>query len=179
MRKIFETRVLHDGWEMDNAAWVQEDAGGVFHLRTTNNGAECEMTEADLTRKIIETDASLRGLLKAAGMIKGTIQSNHFDLTDIDKEPTDAQLSGLVGAALEGVFARARIAEEILHFESNSEKKNEQDIVYRLHKRAEIRRQIPSRKSVQEGARDRMADLMDEAAIEIERLRGNLTGARK
>jgi hypothetical protein len=48
---------------------------------------------------------------------------------------------------------------------------NEQDLVYRLRKRAEIRRQIPSRKSVQEGAPDRIADLLEEAATEIERLR--------
>jgi hypothetical protein len=46
-----------------------------------------------------------------------------------------------------------------------------EDIVYRLRKRAEIRRQIPGRKSVQEGKPDRMADLLDEAADEIEKLR--------
>ena len=45
------------------------------------------------------------------------------------------------------------------------------DLVYRLRKRAEIRRQIPTRKSVQEGKPDRVADLLDEAADEIERLR--------
>ena len=44
------------------------------------------------------------------------------------------------------------------------------DLVYRLRKRAEIRRQITTRKSVQEGAPDRIADLLDEAANEIERL---------
>jgi len=48
---------------------------------------------------------------------------------------------------------------------------NEQDLVYRLRKRAEIRRQIPSRKSVQEGKEDRLADLLEEAANEVERLR--------
>lgn len=48
---------------------------------------------------------------------------------------------------------------------------NEDDIVYRLLKRAEIRRQIPNRKSVQEGARDRISDLLEEAAAEITRLR--------
>ncbi len=47
---------------------------------------------------------------------------------------------------------------------------NEQDIVYRLRRRAEIRRQIPGRRSVQEGKPDRLADLLDEAAAEIERL---------
>ena len=48
----------------------------------------------------------------------------------------------------------------------------EQDLVYRLRKRAEIRRQITSRKSVQENKADRIADLLEEAATEIARLRG-------
>lgn len=48
---------------------------------------------------------------------------------------------------------------------------NEEDLVYRLRKRAEIRRQIPNRKSVQEGRPDRIADLLEEAANEIEKLR--------
>lgn len=39
-----------------------------------------------------------------------------------------------------------------------------EDLIFRLRKRAEIRRQIPSRKSVQEGAPDRIADLLEEAA---------------
>lgn len=47
-----------------------------------------------------------------------------------------------------------------------------EDLVYRLKKRAEIRRQISTRKSVQEGKPDRIADLLEEAAVEIERLRG-------
>ena len=45
-----------------------------------------------------------------------------------------------------------------------------QDLVDRLRKRAEIRRQIPSRKSVQEGKPDRISDLLEEAANEIEDL---------
>lgn len=47
----------------------------------------------------------------------------------------------------------------------------ESDIVYRLKKRAEIRRQIPGRKSVREGKPDRISDLLEEAAEEILRLR--------
>ena len=47
---------------------------------------------------------------------------------------------------------------------------SEQSLVFRLRKRAEIRRQIPGRRSVEEGARDRIADLLEEAADEIERL---------
>jgi hypothetical protein len=39
-----------------------------------------------------------------------------------------------------------------------------EDLIYRLKKRAEIRRQISTRKSVQEGKPDRIADLLEEAA---------------
>ena len=46
----------------------------------------------------------------------------------------------------------------------------QQSLVFRLRKRAEIRRQISSRKSVEEGKPDRIADLLVEAANEIERL---------
>ncbi len=46
----------------------------------------------------------------------------------------------------------------------------EQSLVYRLRMRAEIRRQISTRKSVQEGQPDRIADILEEAANEIERL---------
>jgi hypothetical protein len=47
---------------------------------------------------------------------------------------------------------------------------NEQDLVYRLRERARIRRQIPTRKSVEEGKPDRISDLLEEAADKIERL---------
>ena len=43
-------------------------------------------------------------------------------------------------------------------------------LVERLRTRALIRRCVPTRKSVQEGKPDRLADLLDEAANEIERL---------
>ena len=41
------------------------------------------------------------------------------------------------------------------------------DIVYRLKKRAEIRRSIPNRKSVLNNEPDRISDLLEEAAQEI------------
>ncbi len=44
----------------------------------------------------------------------------------------------------------------------------EQSLVFRLRKRAEIRRKIKDRKSVQEGAADRIADLLEEAARKIQ-----------
>lgn len=52
---------------------------------------------------------------------------------------------------------------------------SEQSLVFRLRKRAEIRRQIPGRLSVTEGKPDRIADLLDEAADEIERLSSMVT----
>jgi hypothetical protein len=48
---------------------------------------------------------------------------------------------------------------------------SKQSLVYRLRKRAEIRRQIPGRLSAKEGKPDRIADLLDEAANEIEELK--------
>lgn len=49
----------------------------------------------------------------------------------------------------------------------------DQSLIFRLRKRAEIRRQIPSRKSVQEGSPDRLADLLEEAANKLAELSGN------
>jgi len=45
------------------------------------------------------------------------------------------------------------------------------DLVYRLLKRAEIRGEIHTRKSVQEGKPDIIKELLQEAAVEIEELR--------
>ena len=47
----------------------------------------------------------------------------------------------------------------------------EQTLVERLRIRASIRRNNTERKSVQEGKPDRIADLLEEAADEIERLK--------
>lgn len=54
-----------------------------------------------------------------------------------------------------------------------------EDLVYRLRKRAEIRRQITTRRSVQNGEPDRLADLLEEAAQEIELLRGDIRRASR
>jgi hypothetical protein len=52
---------------------------------------------------------------------------------------------------------------------------SEQSLIFRLRKRAEIRRQIQDRKSVQEGRPDRIANLLEEAANELERYQNNTT----
>ncbi len=51
---------------------------------------------------------------------------------------------------------------------------SEQSLVFRLRKRAEIRRQIQGRKSVEEGKPDRIADLLEEAAAEIDKLQNRV-----
>jgi hypothetical protein len=45
-----------------------------------------------------------------------------------------------------------------------------QDLAHRLQVRAEIRRQIPTRRSVQNNEPDRLADLLEEAAAAISTL---------
>ena len=55
--------------------------------------------------------------------------------------------------------------------EENNRIIRENDLVYRLFKRADIRRQIKDRKSVQEGKPDRIAKLLEEAGVEIYTLR--------
>ena len=59
------------------------------------------------------------------------------------------------------------MSEEMLRYKL---KKPEESLIYRLRKRAEIRRNIQTRKSVQEGKPDRIADLLEEAADEIYKL---------
>lgn len=38
---IFNCTVLHEGWEMDNQAWVIELSSGEKQIMTTNHGREC------------------------------------------------------------------------------------------------------------------------------------------
>ena len=60
-------------------------------------------------------------------------------------------------------------------YEAFVAKRMQNDLIYRLRKRAEIRRQITTRKSVQENKPDRIADLLEEAANEIESLRSRVS----
>lgn len=58
---------------------------------------------------------------------------------------------------------------------------SEQSLVFRLRKRAEIRRQIPGRLAVIEGKPDKIANLLDEAAEKLEEYEqtiANLVSAR-
>jgi len=74
LKKIHEFRVLHDGWETDNAAWVSQDALGKRKLETTNHGQKCEMGKKTLFEKIAETETSLNALKKAAELMRSNVE---------------------------------------------------------------------------------------------------------
>jgi hypothetical protein len=65
MKQIFTGVVLHSGWASDSSLWIEQDSEGKKHLKTTNHGSECEMSEESLDEKIEETERSLAGLLEA------------------------------------------------------------------------------------------------------------------
>lgn len=83
-----------------------------------------------------------------------------------------AHVCGPVNSILHEEFDRF---EELMANDESHLPVSEQSLVFRLRKRAEIRRQIPTRKSVEEGKSDRIADLLEEAANEIERVNKVLT----
>lgn len=69
-KKFFTARVLHDGWEMDNEAWIEKDQNGNNVLKTTSHGWECKMSVEDLKEKIAETENSLCGLREALRLVE-------------------------------------------------------------------------------------------------------------
>ena len=69
MKLIKTAIVMHDGWEMDNEAWVKEDENGEFHLLTTSHGRLREMTLEQLDLKIEETQNSIDELNALRGLV--------------------------------------------------------------------------------------------------------------
>lgn len=65
MKKIYEFKILHAGWEMDNNGWITENDFGLLDMHTTNHGSDEVMSKDYLFSKIDETEKSLFGLLKA------------------------------------------------------------------------------------------------------------------
>jgi len=62
-----------------------------------------------------------------------------------------------------------KITDEYQDHPLSDQPPNPYDLVQRLRKRAEIRRQITTRKSVQNNEPDRIADLLEEAAGKIDK----------
>ena len=65
--KVLHTaKVLHDGWEMDNEAWVVEFEDGTRAVFTTSHGGLYVADRAEFEDKLRETEesaASIRTLL--------------------------------------------------------------------------------------------------------------------
>lgn len=68
MTRIFEFRILHDGWEMDNAGWITEDETG-RKLYTTGHGQEYEMPRDELSSLIQYMEENLARLREAARLM--------------------------------------------------------------------------------------------------------------
>jgi hypothetical protein len=63
-----EALILHDGWEMDNTAWIVEMADGTVKAFTTSHGGVYEWSKDKAEAKLKETDdsaASIRAALAA------------------------------------------------------------------------------------------------------------------
>ena len=69
MKVIKKATVMHNGWEMDNLAWVERDGSGELHLMTTSHGSNRTMTKEDLLSKIKETRESLSELNGLLGVM--------------------------------------------------------------------------------------------------------------
>ena len=70
---IFKATVMHNGWEMDNEAWILEYNGGYREIRTTSHGREYVMGVKELDEKIKETEGSLNGLIKLKKLWEGRL----------------------------------------------------------------------------------------------------------
>ena len=65
MMQIYEFTILHEGWEMDNKGWIEQQPDGTLKLITTSHGRQYTMSYHELKEKIIETETSLKGLRRA------------------------------------------------------------------------------------------------------------------
>lgn len=112
------------------------------------------MDEVDTIFKVLADPPVVNGIPQT-----GTpLHDLHKALLHADIMLTDEQREIVRGMARRGHFEQTEMAARVLWA----------DLIYRLRKRAEIRRQITTRKSVQEGKPDRIADLLEEAAFALQ-----------
>lgn len=70
--KIVHTfRVLHDGWEMDNEAWIARNKTGDLVYLSTNHGSLWDHGRdiSELHDKLVETRNSVAGIKKAIAIM--------------------------------------------------------------------------------------------------------------
>lgn len=69
-KRLYTATVLHEGWDMDNEAWVTEDKSGKLRFYTKNHGNVEPLDRAYLNSKILEADSSADELRKIRAMMK-------------------------------------------------------------------------------------------------------------
>jgi len=68
-KTVFHFRILHDGWDMDNEGWVEQDEHGQYKVFTTNHGKIVEMTRDELIAKILEVLHSVMDMRNAIRLL--------------------------------------------------------------------------------------------------------------
>lgn len=68
---VFTFRILYDGWEMDNEAWIARNKAGELVFLQTDHGSlwDCGKDISFLHGAVKETRDSLAGLKKAIRMM--------------------------------------------------------------------------------------------------------------
>lgn len=66
---IYSFVVLHEGWEMDNTAWVMQGPSGERWIETTNHGGRCVASLAEFVEKLKEYQGAVETTKKELEMI--------------------------------------------------------------------------------------------------------------
>lgn len=171
--------------------WLWLPNGVTYDVRTVNSDIRGMSYDKVIVDELAELDEEQRSFLKSRERPNMTNEQK-FTGTNEQSMKSETPLSKFVqSSAEEKAEVMERVMDKAIEMQqaaqcTRRERKmkdeshlpvSEQSLVFRLRKRAEIRRQIPSRKSVEEGKPDRIADLLEEAADEIERLQGFIANA--
>jgi hypothetical protein len=69
VRRVLHTAtILHEGWEMDNKAWIVEMEDGVQCALTTSHGGVYLWTKIEAEEKLAELEASAASIRQALAM---------------------------------------------------------------------------------------------------------------
>jgi hypothetical protein len=69
---VFTFRVLYDGWEMDNEAWIAKNKKGELVLLMTSHGSlwDYGIDVSELHSRLEEMKQSRKGILKAIALLR-------------------------------------------------------------------------------------------------------------
>lgn len=64
-KTLFTATILHEGWEMDNQAWIVEMDDGSQAVFTTGHGRVCRWSRKDAEESLVEIEASAASIRRA------------------------------------------------------------------------------------------------------------------